>query len=60
MALTTPSQSPAIVTKEIDLTGGVPNVPTSTGAFVGEFLCVFFGNFFFTQVGVAGFLCGRS
>lgn len=38
MALTTPSQSPAIVTKEIDLTGGVPNVPTSTGAFVGEFL----------------------
>ena len=37
MALTTPSQSPAIVTKEIDLTGGVPNVPTSTGAFVGEF-----------------------
>ena len=37
MALTTPSQSPGIVTKEIDLTGGVPNVPTSTGAFVGEF-----------------------
>ena len=37
MGISTPSQSPAIVTREIDLTGVVPNVPTSTGAFVGEF-----------------------
>jgi len=37
MALFTPSQSPAITVKEIDLTGVVPNVVTSTGAFVGDF-----------------------
>ena len=37
MALFTPSQSPAVVIKEIDATGGVPNVQTSTGAFVGKF-----------------------
>jgi hypothetical protein len=37
MALFTPSESPAIVTREIDLTGGVPNVQTSTGAIVGNF-----------------------
>jgi phage tail sheath protein FI len=32
MALFTPSQSPAVVVKEVDATGGVPNVQTSTGA----------------------------
>ena len=37
MALFTPSESPAIVVKEIDLTGVVPNVQTSTGAIVGDF-----------------------
>jgi len=37
MALFTPSESPAVVVKEIDLTGGVPNVQSSTGAFVGNF-----------------------
>ena len=37
MALFTPSASPAVTVKEIDLTGVVPNVQTSTGAFVGEF-----------------------
>ena len=37
MALFTPSESPAIVVKEVDLTGGVPNVQSTTGAFVGEF-----------------------
>lgn len=37
MGISTPSQSPAIVVREIDLTGVVPNVPTSTGAFVGNF-----------------------
>lgn len=37
MAISTPLQSPGIFTREIDLTGVVPNVPTSTGAFVGEF-----------------------
>jgi len=37
MALFTPSQSPAVTVKEIDLTGVVPNVQTSTGAFVGNF-----------------------
>jgi len=37
MALFTPSQSPAVVVKEVDLTGGVPNVQTSTGAIVGNF-----------------------
>ena len=37
MALFTPSASPAVVVKEVDLTGGVPNVQTSTGAIVGNF-----------------------
>ena len=34
MALSTPSESPAVVDKEIDLTGGVPNVQSTTGATV--------------------------
>ena len=34
MALSTPSESPAVVVKEIDLTGGVPNVQSTTGAYV--------------------------
>jgi hypothetical protein len=37
MALFTPSESPAVVVREIDLTGGVPNVQSTTGAFVGNF-----------------------
>jgi phage tail sheath protein FI len=37
MALFTPSESPAVVVKEIDLTGGVPNVQSTTGAYVGNF-----------------------
>jgi len=37
MAIFTPSESPAIVTREIDLTGVVPNVQSTTGAFVGNF-----------------------
>ena len=37
MALFTPSESPAVVVKEIDLTGGVPNVQSTTGAYVGKF-----------------------
>lgn len=37
MALFTPSESPAVVVKEIDLTGGVPNVQSTTGATVGNF-----------------------
>ena len=37
MAIYAPSESPAVVTREIDLTNGVPNVPTSTGAIVGDF-----------------------
>ena len=37
MALFAPSQSPAVVVREIDLTGGVPNVQSTTGAFVGRF-----------------------
>ena len=37
MALTTPSASPAVSVREIDLTGVAPNVQTSTGAFVGDF-----------------------
>ena len=37
MALSTPSESPAVVVKEIDLTGGVPNVQSTTGAIVGNF-----------------------
>jgi len=34
MALSAPSESPAVVVKEIDLTGGVPNVQSTTGATV--------------------------
>ena len=37
MALFTPSESPAVVVKEVDLSGVVPNVQTTTGAFVGNF-----------------------
>jgi hypothetical protein len=37
MAIFTPSESPAIVVKEVDLSGVVPNVQTSTGAIVGDF-----------------------
>lgn len=37
MALFTPSASPSITVKEIDLTGVVPSVTTSTGAVVGDF-----------------------
>tara|TARA_R110000822_G_scaffold142939_4_gene281081 strand:- start:446 stop:2080 length:1635 start_codon:yes stop_codon:yes gene_type:complete len=37
MAITTPSQSPAITVREVDLTGVVPNITTSTGVFVGDF-----------------------
>lgn len=37
MALFTPSESPAIVVKEIDLSGVVPNVQSTTGAIVGKF-----------------------
>ena len=34
MGIGTPSESPAVVVKEIDLTGGVPNVQSTTGAAV--------------------------
>ena len=37
MALFTPSESPAVVVKEVDLSGVVPNVQTTTGATVGNF-----------------------
>ena len=37
MAIGTPSESPAIVAKELDRSGVVPNVQTTTGAFVGNF-----------------------
>ena len=37
MALFTPSESPAVVVKEVDLTSGVPNVQSTTGAYVGNF-----------------------
>jgi phage tail sheath protein FI len=37
MAIFTPSESPGITVKEIDLTGVVPNVQTTTGAYVGNF-----------------------
>jgi phage tail sheath protein FI len=37
MAFFTPSLSPAVVTREIDLTGYVPNVGTTTGVFAGNF-----------------------
>ena len=37
MALSAPTESPAVVVREIDLTGGVPNVQSTTGAIVGQF-----------------------
>ena len=37
MALSAPTASPAVVVREIDLTGGVPNVQSTTGALVGNF-----------------------
>lgn len=37
MAIFTPSESPAVIVKEIDLTGVVPNVQSTTGAYVGNF-----------------------
>jgi len=37
MALFAPSESPAVIVREIDLTGTVPNVQSSTGAYVGRF-----------------------
>lgn len=37
MGLFTPSQSPAITVREIDLTGVAPNVETSLAGFVGDF-----------------------
>ena len=37
MAVFSPSESPAITVKEVDLSGFVPNVQSTTGAFVGSF-----------------------
>lgn len=37
MGLFTPSQSPAITVREVDLTGVAPNVETSLAGFVGDF-----------------------
>jgi phage tail sheath protein FI len=37
MAIGAPSESPAIIVKEVDLTGGVSNVQSTTGAFAGSF-----------------------
>jgi len=37
MAIFTPSESPAVIVREIDLTGVVPNVQSTTGGFVGNF-----------------------
>ena len=37
MAIFSPSESPSIVVKEVDLTGGVPNVQSTTGAIVGDY-----------------------
>lgn len=37
MALFNPSASPAVVIREVDLTGGAPNVQSTTGVFVGDF-----------------------
>ena len=34
MGIGTPSESPAVVVKEIDLTGGVPNTQSTTGAAI--------------------------
>ena len=37
MAVFSPSESPAITVKEVDLSGYVPNVQSTTGAIVGDF-----------------------
>jgi len=37
MAIFTPSESPAVIVREIDLTGVVPNTQSTTGAYVGNF-----------------------
>ena len=37
MAIFSPSESPAITFREVDLTGVVPNVQSTTGAIVGNF-----------------------
>ena len=37
MAVGAPSESPAVVVRELDRSGVVPNVQTTTGAFVGNF-----------------------
>jgi len=37
MAVGVPSESPAIIIKEVDLTGGVPNVQSTTGGYAGKF-----------------------
>ena len=37
MAVFSPSESPAITVKEVDLSGFVPNVQSTTGACVGNF-----------------------
>ena len=37
MAVFSPSESPAVTVKEVDLSGFVPNVQSTTGAFVGNF-----------------------
>ena len=37
MAVFSPSESPAITVKEVDLSGYVPNVTSTTGAIVGDF-----------------------
>ena len=37
MAVFSPSESPAISVREVDLSGYVPNVTSTTGAFVGDF-----------------------
>ena len=37
MAVFSPSESPAITVKEVDLSGFVPNVQSTTGAIVGDF-----------------------
>ena len=37
MAIGAPSESPAITVRELDRSGVVPNVQTTTGAFVGNF-----------------------
>ena len=37
MALSTPSESPAVIVKEVALTSSVPGVQSTTGATVGNF-----------------------